>query len=178
MIGSKRRIDIVKEEVVTTIGRRGGDTLERLYAPIGLPIGSVTPEEIALSIMAEIVKVKRLGPDGTRKKVAQESGVDPQLFRWLATSRENPVALITIVATRGSTPRETGAKMAVAATGETIGSIGGGCAEAEVIARARNVIDTGGYHLMEIDLSGTAEKDGMVCGGVMTVLIEHMGKGT
>ena len=170
MIGSKRRIAIVKAEVAEATGR--ANLLDGLYAPIGLPIGSVTPEEIALSIMAEVIGVKRLGRDGTRRKVPQEGGVDPQLFRWLAAQKEESAALVTIVATRGSTPRETGAKMAVTATGKTIGSIGGGCAEAEVIIRARNVMDTGGYHLMEIDLADSAEEDGMVCGGVMTVLIE------
>ncbi|MCL2563387.1 MAG: XdhC family protein [Oscillospiraceae bacterium] len=174
MIGSKRRIAIVKEEVAAATGR--GDLLDGLYAPIGLSIGSVTPEEIALSIMAEIIKLKRLGPDGTRGKVPQEGSIDPELFRWLAAPKEGRAALVTIVSTKGSTPREMGAKMAVTADGKTIGSIGGGCAEADVIARARDVMDENGWHVMEVDMADSAEEDGMVCGGVMTVLIEAVGE--
>jgi len=176
MVGSKRRIAIVKEQAAA-VGA-DSDFLDNLYAPIGLPIGSVTPEEIALSIMAEIVQIKRLGPDPhTTKKASYEDAIDSDLFRFLAADRTDPIALATIVSTRGSTPRETGAKMAVTAAGEIIGSIGGGCAEADVIRRARDLLDQGGYCLMEVDLTDAAEEDGMVCGGVMTVLIEVLDRG-
>jgi len=163
MIGSKRRIAIVKNEVAKATGR--GDLLDNLHAPIGLPIGSVTPEEIALSIMAEIVQVKR-------KTCPQDGGTDLDLFRWLADPKEVPTALITIVSTKGSTPRETGAKMAVTAAGEVFGSIGGGCAEADVLRRARDILDQGSYCTMEVNLADSAEAEGMVCGGNMVVLIE------
>ena len=172
MIGSKRRIAIVKEEVAAKTGR--ADLLDKLYAPIGLAIGSVTPEEIALSILAEIVKIKRLGPDGTRQKMPQEGSVDPDLLRFLADTADEPTALITIVSTAGSTPRETGAKMAVTLSGKVIGSIGGGCAEAEVVTRARDILDKGGWHLMEVDLAESAADEGMVCGGRMQVLVEAL----
>src|SRR5258705_13881422 len=42
------------------------------------------------------------------------------------------VAVATIVSTKGSTPREVGAKMVVTAWGEILGTIGGGCREADV----------------------------------------------
>ncbi|MCL2828734.1 MAG: XdhC family protein [Oscillospiraceae bacterium] len=176
MVGSKRRIAIVKEQAATQIGV-GDPLLDNLYAPIGLPIGSVTPEEIALSIIAEMVQVKRLGPKGDAKKASYEDAVDMNLFRFLAANPPVGIALATIVSTRGSTPREAGAKMAVTATGEIIGSMGGGCTEADVIRRARVLLDQGGYCLMEVDLTDAAEEDGMVCGGVMTVLIEILDKG-
>ncbi|GAC1443568.1 MAG: XdhC/CoxI family protein [Chloroflexota bacterium] len=59
MIGSKRRVRTVE----TTLLRRGHprDAMSRLFAPIGLPIASETPAEIAVSIMAEIVNVRRGG---------------------------------------------------------------------------------------------------------------------
>src|SRR5258706_13807984 len=41
------------------------------------------------------------------------------------------VAVATIVSTKGSTPREVGAKMVVTAWGEILGTIGGGCGEAD-----------------------------------------------
>ncbi|PRR69692.1 XdhC family protein [Neomoorella humiferrea] len=59
MIGSRRRVQGVKERL-----REEGvalDLLERLHAPIGLAIGAETPAEIAISIMAEIIRVYRLG---------------------------------------------------------------------------------------------------------------------
>jgi len=60
MIGSRRRIQACfqrfrEEEKITE------EVIQRVYAPIGLDIGTETPEEIALSIMAEIVKVRRGG---------------------------------------------------------------------------------------------------------------------
>ena len=162
MIGSKRRIAMVKAEAAAQIGNLAA--LDRLYAPIGLPIGSVTPAEIALSILAQMVQVKRLDPVG--------ESVDFALLHWLAAEREERTAIATIVSARGSTPREAGAKMAVTDTGEIRGSLGGGCAEAEVVRQARSLIDQGGYLLMEVDLTGQAEEEGMVCGGSMRVLIE------
>jgi len=172
MIGSKRRIAIVKEEVAAKTGR--SDLLDKLHAPIGLSIGSVTPEEIALSIMAEIIKIKRLGADTKGATQGQEASIDPELFHWLAMISDEKAALVTIVDTSGSTPRETGAKMLVTLSGKVIGSIGGGCAEAGVITLARDMIDKNGYHLLEIDLADSAEENGMVCGGRMQILIEAL----
>jgi len=37
------------------------ELLARVHAPIGLDIGALTPEEIALSVMAEVVKARRGG---------------------------------------------------------------------------------------------------------------------
>jgi len=172
MIGSKRRIAIVKAEVAAKLDHP--TRLDALHAPIGLPIGPVTPEEIALSIMAEIVRHKRLGRDGTQAKKPQESSIGPELLHWLAHRSAGKTALVTIVQTSGSTPREVGAKMAVTESGTVVGSIGGGCAEADVIIRARSVLDQGGYHLLELDLADSAEEDGMVCGGRMKLIIEAL----
>jgi len=59
MIGSRRRVrgvfDLVKEEGVDE------ELLARVHAPIGLDIGAQTPEEIALSVMAEVAKARRGG---------------------------------------------------------------------------------------------------------------------
>lgn len=59
LIGSKRRTNIVLQRL-----RENGaneERLERVRAPVGLDIGAVTPEEVALAIMAEIVAVRRGG---------------------------------------------------------------------------------------------------------------------
>jgi xanthine dehydrogenase accessory factor len=59
MIGSKRRVSTVLRH----LAEEGFDleTLERIYTPIGFDIGAETPEEIAVSIMAEIIAVRRGG---------------------------------------------------------------------------------------------------------------------
>ncbi|OGL40354.1 MAG: xanthine dehydrogenase [Candidatus Schekmanbacteria bacterium GWA2_38_9] len=57
MIGSKRKI----KTIFTNLKSRGATQaqLEKIYTPIGLPIDAETPEEIAVSIMAEVIKVKQ-----------------------------------------------------------------------------------------------------------------------
>jgi xanthine dehydrogenase accessory factor len=60
MIGSRRRIKACFERFKNE-EKIAEEVLERVYAPIGLDINTETPEEIALSIMAEIVKVRRGG---------------------------------------------------------------------------------------------------------------------
>lgn len=57
MIGSKKKVKEVKEHLLAKGVSQ--DNLDRVHAPIGLDIGAETPEEIAVSIMAEIVKIKR-----------------------------------------------------------------------------------------------------------------------
>jgi xanthine dehydrogenase accessory factor len=59
MIGSKRRIRTVLDHLHDQ--GIGDDKLTRVWAPVGLDLGSQTPAEIALAIMAEIVKVRRGG---------------------------------------------------------------------------------------------------------------------
>lgn len=59
MIGSRRRIKGVKE-LLKGEGISSSD-LDRIHAPIGLDIGAETPAEIAISIMAEIIRVYRRG---------------------------------------------------------------------------------------------------------------------
>jgi xanthine dehydrogenase accessory factor len=63
LIGSKRRTSIVIERL-----RESGvpdDELKKIHAPIGLDIGAVTPEEVALSILSEIVAERRSARGGS-----------------------------------------------------------------------------------------------------------------
>jgi xanthine dehydrogenase accessory factor len=60
MIGSRRRIKACFERFKNE-EKIAEEVIARVYAPIGLDIATETPEEIALSIMAEIVKVRRGG---------------------------------------------------------------------------------------------------------------------
>jgi xanthine dehydrogenase accessory factor len=166
MIGSRRRIAIVMKQL-----RDEGYPKERLddiYSPIGLRIGAVTPAEISVSILAEIIEVKRV-------KRAEKDGwsCDIETASRLAEQGETSDALITILETQGSVPRETGAKMSMTYEGSIIGTIGGGCAESGVMQDARTIIRDGGWRTVTVDMTDTAEEDGMVCGGRMTVLIER-----
>ena len=82
-------------------------------------------------------------------------------------------ALATIIATRGSTPREMGAKMLIREDGSISGTIGGGCLEAEVWQQAVEVMKTEKPKTFHMDLTGRkAEESGMICGGVMDLYIE------
>ncbi len=168
MIGSKRRTAIVKE----TLEKEGcdRDRLNRVHTPIGLSIGAITPEEIAISILAELISHRRLG-SGNKKRNC--SDMDYDVLQVLAEETDIPKAIITVVHTKGSVPRGAGAKMIVYRDGMILGSIGGGCSEAAVIQQAREMISSNTFNLVDIDLTGdAAEEEGMVCGGIMTVLIE------
>jgi xanthine dehydrogenase accessory factor len=176
MIGSLRRVAIVRKQ----LEEAGYDKalLDGVHSPIGLDIAAVTPAEIALAILAEIVQVKRAGFDKSSVHAPGVHGCeinltcDTQIAEWLARHGDETDALLTILTSRGSVPRETGAKMATSYEGRTAGTIGGGCAESDVMQDARTVIREGGWMMKTIDMTDSAEDDGMVCGGSMTVIIE------
>src|SRR5688572_1141443 len=84
-----------------------------------------------------------------------------------------PAALVTVVSTQGSTPQKAGAKMVVYPDGRIVGTIGGGCVEAEMTWRARQVIDVRRPQLVSYELTpDQAGEDGLICGGRMEVFIE------
>ncbi len=82
-------------------------------------------------------------------------------------------ALITIVETVGSTPRKAGAKMLVTEDGRLIGTVGGGCVEADLVAYAKQVMKQGRPAMFEVDLTAkTQDENDMLCGGKMKAFIE------
>ena len=84
-----------------------------------------------------------------------------------------PAALVTVVSTQGSTPQKAGAKMVVYADGRIVGTIGGGCVEAEMTWRARQVIEARKPQLASYELTAdVAGEDGLICGGRMEVFLE------
>lgn len=88
------------------------------------------------------------------------------------------LAVATIVSTRGSTPREVGAKMVVTAWGEILGTIGGGCGEADVRREAIEVIRNREPRMVQVDLLDDISSDSpAVCGGIMNVFIDPWWKG-
>ena len=89
------------------------------------------------------------------------------LERWRAERRRFVFASVT--ATRGFTPRKAGAHMLIAESGETVGTIGGGAIEQDVLAQARRLFETGGTADIERHLT---QDLGMCCGGEMRVFLE------
>ncbi|HEX8183385.1 MAG TPA: XdhC family protein [Blastocatellia bacterium] len=87
---------------------------------------------------------------------------------------DRAAAMATVLKTSGSTPQQVGAKMVVFEDGSVIGTVGGGCVEADIYAEAREVLRTGKDDLFQFNLAGDYEDDeGMVCGGQMYVFIER-----
>jgi len=90
-----------------------------------------------------------------------------------AEQEDEKAALVTVVGTEGSTPQKAGARMLVYADGRIVGTIGGGCLEAEMVSRARVAIEGRKVKLTSYDLTPEqAGEDGLVCGGRMQVFIE------
>lgn len=82
-------------------------------------------------------------------------------------------ALATIVQVRGSIPSFESAKLLVREDGSMVGTIGGGCVEAEVWNAARDVIATEKPRHMHFSLGQDAAYDnGLICGGQLDVFVE------
>jgi xanthine dehydrogenase accessory factor len=85
-------------------------------------------------------------------------------------------ALATVIGSTGSTPGKESAKMLIREDGSTVGTIGGGCVEAEVCALARRVIEKEQPLRESFELTPrTAEEEGLACGGTMEVFVEPLG---
>lgn len=167
MIGSHRRTAMVKE----ILKEKGIDpaVLDAVYTPIGLDIKAETPVEIAVAIMAEIIEVKN------RQK--RTGGYPREIIKAIMDLQTDVgrKVLATIVSRRGSAPRTIGTKMLILRDGRCIGTIGGGCMEANVVQKALGMAasDNPKVRVCHVDMTGNdAEEEGMVCGGVISVLLE------
>lgn len=89
--------------------------------------------------------------------------------KWL--KRDLPVALVTVVGTKGSSPRALGAKMLVASNGRVWGTIGGGQLEQLATEDAIRTLKEGVTQRFEYPLSAKA---GQCCGGFVELLIEPL----
>lgn len=85
-------------------------------------------------------------------------------------------ALSTIVSSKGSLPMSKKAKMLVTADGTIIGTVGGGCLEADVWAEARDVMESGLSSLQKFILTEKhAGENGLNCGGNVEIFTEPLG---
>ena len=154
MMGSRKRAALVH----TQLAELGlpQERIDALHAPIGLSIGAKTAQEIALSILAEIVSVKN-----SRQ---QTEGFSPAL-------------LATIVGRHGSTPREEGSKMLVLPDGSAVGSVGGGIMEYRTQQLARELLEPGAApcRLAAFTTEGASDAAAIAaCGGSMEVFLQRL----
>jgi xanthine dehydrogenase accessory factor len=150
MIGSKKKVAATIENL-----RRAGFTEEQIgtvFAPIGLPIGAVTPAEIAISILAQVIQEKN------RYHAASAD-------RALLEVKERGVLCI-ITEKHGSAPRGAGSMMFVGEE-QILGSIGGGEPEYLAISQARACR---GVECRQYVLNKGANGLDMICGGTIQVL--------
>jgi len=91
-----------------------------------------------------------------------------------AVRGDGRVTIATIISTSGSTPVPPGAKMLVREGGAIpLGTVGGGCVEADVLEAARKPLDGKGM-IRRFTLTEDDIESGMVCGGTVDILIERV----
>lgn len=161
MIGSKKKntavFELLKNEGISE------SNIKKVFAPIGLKIGAKTPEEIAVSIAAELIETRSKNTDS----VLTENMLDA-----LCDEKNKGSVMATIINKNGSAPRGIGARMLRLKTGEIIGTIGGGLAEFEAIKIMQN-FKNGDKAIYNFNMSnGEAGKSGMICGGQIDVIFE------
>lgn len=159
MIGSRNKVRITREKLLQEGFSK--EQLDTIHSPIGLPIGGQMPEEIAVSILAEIILVKN-----SRYAVFADEKVGE------AVRAGKHGTMLTIVNRRGSSPRDIGSKMFMEETGKLTGSIGGGEVEFKALKDAEDFSET---MVKTYILSGqSAGSLGMICGGEVEVLFEKV----
>ena len=86
-----------------------------------------------------------------------------------------PVELVSILSSSGSTPRGAGAMMAVFAGGRSAGTVGGGNVEYEAQRLAAELLEKGAGAVREFRfVQGDAASLGMVCGGDVTLHFQFL----
>ena len=157
MIGSRKKVAATFENL-----RLSGFTEEQIqtiFAPIGLPIGAVTPAEIAVSILAQIIQ---------EKNKHHAASVDRELLEVCDAGM-----LLVITEKRGSAPRGVGSMMFVGGN-MVLGSIGGGEPEYHAIQHAK---ETPTFDVQEYALNRSAANGlDMICGGSIKVAFIPLSK--
>jgi len=97
----------------------------------------------------------------------------PEIDRWRAQGEK--VAIATVVATRRTSPRPVGSKLAVSEGGELAGSVSGGCVESDVYLAAQDVLAGGPARLITYGITDDmAIGIGLSCGGEIDVFVEPL----
>lgn len=94
-----------------------------------------------------------------------------------ASARDDSIVLVTVMAVEGSVYRGAGARMIVTADGGTTGAVSGGCLEADLVARAPEVLASGCATLVQYDTRASDDVVmglGLGCQGVIDLLLEPL----
>ena len=173
MIGSKKRV----YQLFELLAAEGYDRslMDNIHSPIGVKIDAVTPREIAVSILAELIACRRKAQMRDKENlVLEQDNVDPRFLDYMADSDEEK-AVTVVLSVTGSTPVSSGSVMAINRGGQIFGTIGGGCSEGAVIRDALQIVRNGGSKKIFVDMTNdVAESEGMVCGGTMWVLVDKV----
>jgi len=186
MIGSKHKINVVNNALLEEGFTR--EELDSVYTPIGIEIGAETPEEIAVSIMAEIIQIKNVKARNFGiTKTMLKAIIDTESGKGLEKNATGKHALdgvhsdeprgmlCTITKKTGSAPRGIGSKMLVLPGKKIVGSVGGGRGEASLIFIASQMLENKETNLKEASIDMTcdvASEDSLICGGSIDVIIE------
>ena len=151
MIGSRKKVAATFQNLKDAGFSR--EQIDRIFAPIGLPIGAVTPAEIALSILGQIIQ---------EKNKSHTASVDRELLEVTG-----PGMLCIITEKQGSAPRGVGSMMFVGKD-RVLGTIGGGVPEYQAISHA---LEHPAFDVQEYTLNRAAANGlDMICGGTVKVI--------
>ena len=193
MIGSRKKVRLVMETLVKEGVAK--EFLDSVYAPIGLKIGAETPEEIAVAIMAQIIEVKNsvkrtLGFPGDIMKALQAEGRDSLVMATIIArqgSSPRGVGSKMLIAKDGSITGTIGGGLvegrAISCGRQMLPDDKRGAVAMErgamtmecgpAVMEHEPAVMEHGPVIMYVDMSaGTAEEEGMVCGGRVQVLLE------
>jgi xanthine dehydrogenase accessory factor len=161
MLGSRRKAALVRQWL-----ERDGfspEDIARLHSPVGLDIGGETPEEIAVSVVGQMI---------AHRHTTGANHIPSDLLEELSKPGAAGV-LVTVIRKTGSTPRGPGSKLLVCRDGRLLGTVGGGVVEYESIRLART-LDTFALRTFQ---SGNGEAGVMACGGTMELMFQMVENG-
>ena len=150
MIGSRKKVDATVKNLLNAGFAQA--QIDSIFAPIGLSIGAVTPAEIAVSILGQIIQ---------EKNRYHHASVDKALLEMT-----EPGMLCIITEKHDSAPRGVGSMMFVGKD-RVLGTIGGGVPEYRAIEHARQNPE---FAILEYTLNRSASNGlDMICGGTIKV---------
>ncbi len=112
-------------------------------------------------------------PSDPREQPPGTPDVLDEIARWREAGRG--VALATVIATWGSSPRPAGSLLGVDDAGHMVGSVSGGCVEGSVVETALAVIASGRPEILDFGVTDEmAWEVGLACGGEMQVYVDRV----